>query len=81
MIKIIYFSFYLYKLEPILLKCQGKLGRSIICHDTQRIKSYRMNENNDNLNAFFQKKKISERRTKYYVGWLNSLLDYYREYG
>jgi len=47
-------------------------------HDTLEMRFYRMNEHEENLNAFFQQKeRISERRGKFYVNCLNRLLNYY----
>jgi hypothetical protein len=38
-----------------------------------------MNAHEENLNAFFlQTKGISEGRVKFYVGWLNRFLEFYR---
>ena len=48
-------------------------------HDTLEIRFYRMVAHKENLNPFFQQTKgISERRGKFYAGWLKSLMEFYK---
>ena len=48
-------------------------------HDRLEIRFYSMNSNKENLNPFFlQAKGISEPRAKLYVGWLKSLMEFYK---
>jgi ABC-type siderophore export system fused ATPase/permease subunit len=51
------FPFYHYKLELILLKCQGKQVIFITHYDIFKFMFYRMDEDYENLNALFQQTK------------------------
>jgi hypothetical protein len=71
--------FIFFKLYLILLGCQEKEAIVIVPHDELEIRFYRTNAHKEKLNPFFQQTKgISERRAKFYVGWLKRLLGFYR---